>query len=439
MPTADIVDAIRTSIGKKKGGLSRVRPDDLAAVPLSALVERTGVDSADIEDVIMGQASGALDDVHRLRSGHRHNHRARLTTHRMRAALLLLLLLPAAAFAEPSASGSVGDLGVTVSASSELPGSTGRPYSVGNLLDGDGATAWVEGGKGLGVGQTVSFALASKASIEGFLVWPGYGKSGPVYTGNATPLDVALTIGGNRHTLRLRQPQQMLGDEDQTTAGGRVGMACGHVDQPGARAPHLVVFTRPVETDTMTLTVESALAGEKWADLPISEARPLIVSATDGLPGVDHARAFLRSVRDRTPLPAAPEIVTDVREHPDGQQRTELATYAAWGIPKKRAPAPTLGPDAPPEQRKAAAEAFLTNVRGQLLDVAVAVATGKGETWVIGARSGSFGDGEWLELSPAVVLDAKGAPRALVELGFFDGSPGCHDVLPAIPPHLISQ
>ncbi len=54
MPTAYIVDAIRTPIGRRNGGLSRIRPDDLAAVTLSSLVERTGIDAADIEDVVMG-------------------------------------------------------------------------------------------------------------------------------------------------------------------------------------------------------------------------------------------------------------------------------------------------------------------------------------------------------------------------------------------------
>jgi acetyl-CoA acyltransferase len=54
MPTAYLVDAIRTPIGRRNGGLSRIRADDLAAVPLRALVERTGVDASHIEDVIMG-------------------------------------------------------------------------------------------------------------------------------------------------------------------------------------------------------------------------------------------------------------------------------------------------------------------------------------------------------------------------------------------------
>jgi acetyl-CoA C-acetyltransferase len=51
---AYIVGAVRTPVGKKKGGLSAVHPVDLAAHTLKALVERTGVDPAAVDDVIMG-------------------------------------------------------------------------------------------------------------------------------------------------------------------------------------------------------------------------------------------------------------------------------------------------------------------------------------------------------------------------------------------------
>jgi acetyl-CoA C-acetyltransferase len=56
MPEAVIVDAIRTPIGRAgKGSLKDVRADDLAAVPLKALVERNpGVDFAETDDVMMG-------------------------------------------------------------------------------------------------------------------------------------------------------------------------------------------------------------------------------------------------------------------------------------------------------------------------------------------------------------------------------------------------
>ena len=56
MPEAVIVDAIRTPIGRAaKGSLKDVRADDLAAVPLKALVERNpDVDFAETVDVMMG-------------------------------------------------------------------------------------------------------------------------------------------------------------------------------------------------------------------------------------------------------------------------------------------------------------------------------------------------------------------------------------------------
>ncbi|RZM09892.1 MAG: acetyl-CoA C-acyltransferase, partial [Sphingomonas sp.] len=54
MAEAYIVDAIRTAGGRRNGALSGVHPADLAAVVLDALVARTGIDPAQIEDVIMG-------------------------------------------------------------------------------------------------------------------------------------------------------------------------------------------------------------------------------------------------------------------------------------------------------------------------------------------------------------------------------------------------
>jgi acetyl-CoA C-acetyltransferase len=60
MPEAVIVDAVRTPIGRAgKGSLKDVRADDLAAVPLRALVERNPqVDFAETDDVMMGAALG---------------------------------------------------------------------------------------------------------------------------------------------------------------------------------------------------------------------------------------------------------------------------------------------------------------------------------------------------------------------------------------------
>ncbi|MEG1452916.1 beta-ketoacyl synthase N-terminal-like domain-containing protein, partial [Brevundimonas sp.] len=51
---AYIIDAVRTPVGRKKGGLAHVHPADLGAHVLSALMGRTGVDPAAVEDVVFG-------------------------------------------------------------------------------------------------------------------------------------------------------------------------------------------------------------------------------------------------------------------------------------------------------------------------------------------------------------------------------------------------
>ena len=57
-----IVDAVRTPIGRLGGALADVRPDDMVALVLQAIVERTGLDPAEVEEVYMGCANQAGED-----------------------------------------------------------------------------------------------------------------------------------------------------------------------------------------------------------------------------------------------------------------------------------------------------------------------------------------------------------------------------------------
>ncbi|HMR69806.1 MAG TPA: 3-oxoadipyl-CoA thiolase, partial [Rubrivivax sp.] len=60
---AFICDALRTPIGRYGGALSSVRTDDLAAIPIRALVDRhAGVDWQAVDDVILGCANQAGED-----------------------------------------------------------------------------------------------------------------------------------------------------------------------------------------------------------------------------------------------------------------------------------------------------------------------------------------------------------------------------------------
>ncbi|MDQ6795873.1 MAG: acetyl-CoA C-acyltransferase [Chloroflexota bacterium] len=62
MREAWIVEAVRTPIGRYGGALASVRPDDLAAAVIRAVVDRSGIDPGLIEDVILGCANQAGED-----------------------------------------------------------------------------------------------------------------------------------------------------------------------------------------------------------------------------------------------------------------------------------------------------------------------------------------------------------------------------------------
>src|SRR5918996_4271753 len=58
-----LVDAVRTPIGRHGGALARVRPDDLAATAIAALVKRAGIEPSMVDDVILGCANQAGEDT----------------------------------------------------------------------------------------------------------------------------------------------------------------------------------------------------------------------------------------------------------------------------------------------------------------------------------------------------------------------------------------
>ncbi|WP_343832929.1 thiolase family protein [Glutamicibacter creatinolyticus] len=59
---AFLIDGVRTPVGRYGSALSSVRPDDLAALVIESLIERTAVDPSAIDEVILGNANGAGEE-----------------------------------------------------------------------------------------------------------------------------------------------------------------------------------------------------------------------------------------------------------------------------------------------------------------------------------------------------------------------------------------
>lgn len=62
MPHAYLVGGVRTPVGRYGGALSSVRPDDIAALCIKSVVEAAGIDPADVDEVILGNANGAGEE-----------------------------------------------------------------------------------------------------------------------------------------------------------------------------------------------------------------------------------------------------------------------------------------------------------------------------------------------------------------------------------------
>ncbi len=62
MPEAFILDGVRTPIGRYGGALASTRPDDLAALVIRSVVERTAIDPDDVDEVVLGAANQAGED-----------------------------------------------------------------------------------------------------------------------------------------------------------------------------------------------------------------------------------------------------------------------------------------------------------------------------------------------------------------------------------------
>ena len=74
---------------------------------------------------------------------------------------------------------------MTACASSVLPNQSGNSYDVANLFDGRLDTAWVEGVRGTGLGQSVTLEFPQPRAITTLLLRNGYLKSDRTYSRNA--------------------------------------------------------------------------------------------------------------------------------------------------------------------------------------------------------------------------------------------------------------
>jgi acetyl-CoA acyltransferase len=176
MSQAVIIDALRTPIGNLGGALASIRPDDLAAVVLKALVERSQLDPELIEEVILGCANQAGEDnrdiarMAALLAG-LPLHTAGLTVNRLCASGLSAVSMAARAVKCGEAQAVIAGGVESMSRAPYSVPKAEKPYPFGNLTAWDTALGWrypnpllVEKGYTISLGETAE-NIAEKFKI----------------------------------------------------------------------------------------------------------------------------------------------------------------------------------------------------------------------------------------------------------------------------------
>lgn len=110
--------------------------------------------------------------------------------------------------------------------------------------DGDLSTAWVEGADGQGIGETIVFLFDGDYSVNGISINAGYQKSSDLYYKNSRPEKITVTASdGMSEEIILQDVMDV----------------------------QKIQLSTPLETDSITVTINSVYPGSKYEDTAISE------------------------------------------------------------------------------------------------------------------------------------------------------------------------
>jgi len=121
-------------------------------------------------------------------------------------------------------------------------------YDPSMLFDGDNTTAWVEADPEAGIGQSITLYFGAERQLSGFDILNGYDKDEKTWENNA----------------RIRGATLELSDGKSF-----------EIELPDLRDNNRFEFSKPVKTESLTITIDSVYDGKKYADTAISELYPV--------------------------------------------------------------------------------------------------------------------------------------------------------------------
>ena len=136
-----------------------------------------------------------------------------------------------------------------ITSSSTLNPQVGNSYAPKNIADGNNNTAWVEGAKGHGIGETIMITFESPMKIGTIRVKNGYGKNAAVYKKNSRIKSANIQANGGVYKVTLK-------------------------DTPNEQVIKLPNYMKNVRTDWIKLTIDSVYPGTKYTDTALDAFMP---------------------------------------------------------------------------------------------------------------------------------------------------------------------
>jgi uncharacterized caspase-like protein len=121
-------------------------------------------------------------------------------------------------------------------------------YDPSMLFDGDNTTAWVEADAAEGIGESVTLYFGAGRLVSGLDILNGYDKDEDTWQDNARVRGATLTLSSGKSF---------------------------EIELPDVRENNRFEFSKPVKTESLTITIDSVYDGKKYADTAISELYPV--------------------------------------------------------------------------------------------------------------------------------------------------------------------